>query len=249
MPMDSSAKPEVTGQRRQPAEAGPGQFGVTGRPDRHQTPDVEVRAVAGRPPAPVPRSAGQPCLPASPVTFDLDQDRGAGLAAGDRLARRRPVDACHRCDVRAERRDLVALHRTEEVPAHPGRGGGRLGDQFLGVVLADVGQAGPDRGRDRLGAEPLGHRHDRDCARDRRPPLPTGGERRRDWRPRCRHRCRRDRVGRLAARYRRVTAATPPWPGAARSARARHDQWSGEQAVQTPLSHDEGRPRTARGRP
>ena len=105
-------------------------------------------------------------------------------APGARLAisthDRRPVDGLpHRHD-RRQHPDLVRLQVADEVHLRPirlgtTRGGQRvdLGDELLGVVLADRSASGRHRGPDGLDGERLRHRDQLDLAapggRDARP--------------------------------------------------------------------------------
>ena len=134
---------------------------------------------AARRPAPATVRGRAPALLGLAGHVHLHQHGRARRPPGDLRPSVDAVDALPQVDERGELAHLVALEAADEVPAAPRRSDDRvgLGQQLLGVVLADVGQPGGRAASvDRVGAEALGDRHD---ARPRSGSPPAAAIRRR----------------------------------------------------------------------
>ncbi len=162
MPIDSSRRPELAGLAASQRKHFRAPLEVAGRTDRHQPADVE-----GQLPAVLDQGVDvlgtAPGLAGAPVTLTWTRtsDPGAGVRPPPRRPRRRSMP----CQVRTRGASRLTLFRwTGPRKCHRHRRGtaSRLGQQLLGVVLADVGKPGGHGSLHRVGAEALGDRDDPD---------------------------------------------------------------------------------------
>ena len=181
IPIDRTGRSSESASDESRREPGAGGLGRSRWSDRHQPGHVEVLVTesfhqfgdpVGRAPAP-PGKAGH---------VQLDQDRRSGAPTGDGVSLLEPADPLPPGHQGGQAGHLVPLHGPQVVPhrgggdrcspgvgprCRHGRAGagaedGGLAHQLVGVVLPDVGQPGVEGPSDRLGPEPLGHRHDPD---------------------------------------------------------------------------------------
>ncbi len=150
---------------REQAKTPAGVFRRTRRADGHQAGHLQAGiAAACHQPLGLLRGATAP--PRNTGDVHLHQHPGARCPPGDLGGQPRAVHALPEADQTGDPADLVALEPADEVPAGrdcgppPGAQVPGLGEQFLGIVLADIDEAGFCGRGDRLGAEALGHRHD-----------------------------------------------------------------------------------------
>ena len=170
IPIEHVGRPRSSTRRRTARNAGPGRLGAAvGRADGHQPVDVAARRRRPRATRPATSSERAAALARLAGRVDLDEDARTRRPAGDLVDERaagRPSPT--RRTSAGELAHLVRLQPPDEVHGeHRGRGhGGGLGEQLLGVVLADRAAAGGRRRGDGVGAEALGDGDDRDAVAD-----------------------------------------------------------------------------------
>ena len=105
-----------------------------------------------------------PALVRLPGEIRLDGDRRTRCPTGDGIDQFDAIHALPDVDHMRQGSDLVALQTSEEMPLRSRDFGEllELGEQFLGVVLTDAGEATGQGGVNSVDTETLGHRHDRD---------------------------------------------------------------------------------------
>ena len=94
---------------------------------------------------------------------DLETDDCTGNALGQGLGLLRRTDRLPQRNVGHQAVDFVGLESSLKRPPDPGVGNllGLL-NEFVGIILAESGQAGTDRRPDHVDPEPLGNRHNAD---------------------------------------------------------------------------------------